>query len=62
MKNSSYDIFSVFLYILSGKAKAMELVLTGATIDAVQAERDGLVCRVVPNEKVHNCPLPDFFF
>lgn len=35
-----------------GKAKAMEMVLTGSTIGAAQAERDGLVCRVVPNDKV----------
>jgi enoyl-CoA hydratase/carnithine racemase len=31
-----------------GKAKAMQLVLTGDMIGAEQAERDGLVCRVVP--------------
>ena len=35
-----------------GKAKAMEMILTGNMIDAHQAERDGLVCRVVPNEEV----------
>jgi len=35
-----------------GKAKAMKLVLTGAMIDAHQAERDGLVCEVVPNDKL----------
>lgn len=33
-----------------GKAKAMEMVLSGNMIDAHQAERDGLVCRVVPND------------
>lgn len=31
-----------------GKAKAMEMVLTGRTMDAVEAERTGLVARVVP--------------
>jgi enoyl-CoA hydratase len=33
-----------------GKARAMELVLTGRTIDAVEAERWGLASRVLPAE------------
>ena len=33
-----------------GKAKAMEMVLTGKMIDAHQAEKDGLVARVVPSD------------
>ena len=35
-----------------GKAKAMEMVLTGRMIDAAEAERSGLVSRIVPNEKL----------
>lgn len=31
-----------------GKAKAMDLILTGRTMDAAEAERCGLVARVVP--------------
>lgn len=31
-----------------GKARAMEMILTGRTIDAQEAERAGLVARVVP--------------
>jgi enoyl-CoA hydratase len=36
-----------------GKAKAMDLVLTGRMMDAQEAERCGLVARVVPAEKLH---------
>src|SRR6201747_843451 len=31
-----------------GKAKAMEMILTGRTMDAAEAERAGLVARIVP--------------
>ncbi|WP_374377895.1 enoyl-CoA hydratase [Dongia sp.] len=35
-----------------GKAKAMDLVLTGRMMDAAEAERSGLVARVVPVDKL----------
>src|SRR5712671_1433771 len=35
-----------------GKAKAMDMVLTGRTMDAAEAERAGLVARVVPADKL----------
>lgn len=35
-----------------GKAKAMDLVLTGRMMDAAEAERCGLVARVVPAEQL----------
>lgn len=35
-----------------GKAKAMDLCLTGRMMDAVEAERSGLVARVVPVDKL----------
>ncbi len=35
-----------------GKAKAMDLVLTGRQMDAEEAERCGLVARVVPNSEL----------
>lgn len=35
-----------------GKAKAMEMCLTGRMIDAEEAERAGLVSRIVPAEKL----------
>jgi enoyl-CoA hydratase len=36
-----------------GKAKAMDMVLTGRTMDAQEAERSGLVSRVVPAARLH---------
>jgi enoyl-CoA hydratase len=35
-----------------GKAKAMDLCLTARTMDAAEAERAGLVSRVVPNDRL----------
>jgi enoyl-CoA hydratase len=35
-----------------GKAKAMDMILTGRTMDAQEAERAGLVSRVVPADKL----------
>ncbi len=35
-----------------GKAKAMELCLTGRLMDAVEAERAGIVARIVPADKL----------
>ncbi len=35
-----------------GKAKAMDMTLTGRMMDAVEAERSGLVSRVVPYDKL----------
>ena len=37
---------------LIGKAKAMEMCLTGRLMDAVEAERCGLVTRVVPKDRL----------
>ncbi len=37
---------------LVGKSKAMDMVLTGRMMDAAEAERAGLVSRVVPAEKL----------
>lgn len=35
-----------------GKAKAMDLCLTGRLMDAVEAERCGLVARIIPTDKL----------
>ncbi|WP_026554365.1 enoyl-CoA hydratase [Arthrobacter sp. 35W] len=40
------------LTLAVGKAKAMEMILTGRTVDASEAERIGLVARVVPNDEL----------
>ncbi len=40
-----------------GKAKAMEMILTGRTIDAAEAERAGLVARVVPAAELFEAAL-----
>jgi enoyl-CoA hydratase len=37
-----------------GKAKAMDWCLTGRMLDAAEAERAGLVARVVPAEKLED--------
>jgi enoyl-CoA hydratase len=37
-----------------GKSKAMDLVLTARMMDAAEAERAGLVSRVVPADKLHD--------
>ncbi len=37
---------------LVGKAKAMDLILTGRTMDAAEAERSGLVARVIPDAQL----------
>ncbi|MBB3977033.1 enoyl-CoA hydratase [Rhizobium azooxidifex] len=37
---------------LVGKAKAMDLILTGRMMDATEAERCGLVARIVPAERL----------
>ena len=37
---------------LIGKSKAMDMILTGRMIDAEEAERMGLVARVIPAEKL----------
>ncbi|RDC60727.1 3-hydroxypropionyl-CoA dehydratase [Alteripontixanthobacter maritimus] len=40
-----------------GKAKAMEMCLTGRMMDAGEAERSGLVARVVPHDELMNSAL-----
>ena len=39
---------------LVGKSKAMDMILTGRTIDAAEAERAGLVARVVPADQLQS--------
>ena len=40
-----------------GKAKAMDMILTGRLMDAAEAERCGLVSRVVPAAELHDTTL-----
>jgi enoyl-CoA hydratase len=40
-----------------GKSKAMEMVLTGNRMDAISAERAGLVSKVVPEDKLLDSAL-----
>lgn len=40
-----------------GKAKAMELILTGRMMDAIEAERAGLVARIVPADELFDDAL-----
>ncbi len=40
-----------------GKAKAMDLILTGRTMDAAEAERAGLVSRIVPADELLDIAL-----
>ncbi|MCB1386750.1 MAG: enoyl-CoA hydratase [Nitratireductor sp.] len=40
-----------------GKAKAMDLILTGRMMDAVEAERAGLVARIVPHDELMRVAL-----
>jgi enoyl-CoA hydratase len=40
-----------------GKAKAMDMILTGRLMDAAEAERVGLVSRVVPAAELHDTTL-----
>ena len=41
-----------FLPRLVGSTRAAEILLTGRTVDAREAERIGMVCRVIENEKL----------
>jgi len=40
------------LTLAIGKSKAMEMFLTGRTMDAAEAERSGLAARVVPADRL----------
>lgn len=40
-----------------GKARAMDLILTGRMIDAVEADRIGLVSRMVPHDELMNVAM-----
>ena len=48
---------AVRLPSIIGKAKAMEIMLTGEPIDAKEAERIGLINKVVPREKLKDAAM-----
>lgn len=48
---------AVRLPSIIGKAKAMEIMLTGEPVDAKEAERIGLINRVVPPEKLRDAAM-----
>ena len=50
--NILYYEFFYFLFFIFFFSQAMELILTGGTMTAKEAETAGLVCRVVPNSEV----------
>ena len=51
-RNILYYEFFYFLFFTFFFSQAMELILTGGTMTAKEAETAGLVCRVVPNSEV----------
>jgi len=48
---------AVKLSSIIGKAKAMEIMLTGEPVDAKEAERIGLINKVVPPEKLKDAAM-----
>ena len=46
-----------FLPRLVGSTRAAEILMTGRTVEAVEAERIGLVCRIVPEDLLFSAAL-----